>query len=237
MSARSMIRSRRREVERRRRAGKVAATAVAFAGTAAIAAPAAQGATFQVTNLQDAGAGSLRQAILSANADATADDVTFASGLTGQIKLTTGEIPIEAAVNVQGPGADVLSVSGEDASRIFYAETDAVGDKRDPVTISGLTLTKGSASEGGAIDVQYSDVTLDGVTITASASTSVGGAVDVYGSPFEMTDSTVTGNESASGGGAIYTDGVNAEDNDQDTVTIRDSLIADNDASGAGGAL
>src|SRR5262245_28102836 len=74
---------------------------------------------FTVTNLNDSGAGSLRQAVLDANAAAGADTIDFQTGLTGTITLTSGEIAISDAVSVHGPGASVLAVSGNNNSRIF----------------------------------------------------------------------------------------------------------------------
>ncbi len=47
--------------------------------------------TFTVVNLQDSGAGSLRQAILSANAQGGSDTINFS--VTGTIRLTTGTLP------------------------------------------------------------------------------------------------------------------------------------------------
>lgn len=47
----------------------------------------AQAATFTVTNMDDSGAGSLRQAILDANANLGADTIAFQAGLTGMITL------------------------------------------------------------------------------------------------------------------------------------------------------
>ena len=47
-------------------------------------------ATFTVTNLNNSGPGSLRQAILDANVAAGDDDIVFQSGLSGQITLTSG---------------------------------------------------------------------------------------------------------------------------------------------------
>ncbi|MGH7963573.1 MAG: hypothetical protein ACRERD_17410, partial [Candidatus Binatia bacterium] len=58
--------------------------------------------TFTVTNLDNAGTGSLRQAILDANALAGADIITFQSGLTGTITLTSGELTIADSVDIQG---------------------------------------------------------------------------------------------------------------------------------------
>src|SRR5688572_27176164 len=140
-----MIRAHGREAARRnrmraRRAGTGAAVAL---GAAVAFAPAADAATFPVTNLNDAGPGSLRDAVAQANLGADLDRVTFAPGLTGTITLTTGQIGIEAAIDIQGPGAGTLAVSGNDNSRIFLLNTDATGSSRDPVSISGLTLTDG----------------------------------------------------------------------------------------------
>ena len=61
-------------------------------------------ATFTVTNTGDSGAGSLRQAILDANAHAGADVVRFATGLHGTISLS-GELGVTDDLTVTGPGA------------------------------------------------------------------------------------------------------------------------------------
>jgi hypothetical protein len=50
--------------------------------------------TFTVWNLADAGAGSLRQAVLDANAQPGADAVRFADGLQGTIALTGGQLDV-----------------------------------------------------------------------------------------------------------------------------------------------
>ena len=49
--------------------------------------------TFTVLNLADSGEGSLRQAVLDANALAGADTIHLAPGLTGTIPLTSGVSP------------------------------------------------------------------------------------------------------------------------------------------------
>lgn len=71
----------------------------------------AEAATFTVTNTNDSGAGSLRQAVLDANAAVGTDtivfDATFNSPQT--ITLTSGNIVFTNSVNsnatVTGPGA------------------------------------------------------------------------------------------------------------------------------------
>src|SRR5438093_640185 len=66
-------------------------------------------ATFPVTTLNDAGGGSLRQAVLNANATAGADTITFQPGLTGPVTLTSGELLVTDSVTITGPGAGVLT--------------------------------------------------------------------------------------------------------------------------------
>src|SRR5262245_49306757 len=69
-----------------------------------------------VTNLNDAGAGSLRQAIIDTPSGGTVD---FQAGLSGTIPLSTGELLIAKDLTIAGPGADVITVSGNHGSRVF----------------------------------------------------------------------------------------------------------------------
>ncbi len=106
-------------------------------------------ATFTVTSLNDSGPGSLRQAVLDANATLGADTIAFQAGLVGTITLTSGEIQITDALTLNGPGATALAISGNKKSRIFNATTAMTGKV---LTINQLTLKNGNASSrGGAI--------------------------------------------------------------------------------------
>jgi hypothetical protein len=102
--------------------------------------------TFLVTNLLDGGNGSLRQAVLNANANPGPDDVAFAPGLQGTVALTSGPLDITDALTIHGPGADQLTVSGTDHSRVFDVRAGVT------VTLSGLTVAHGRAATGGGID-------------------------------------------------------------------------------------
>src|SRR5438552_195513 len=77
---------------------------------------------FTVTNLADSGSGSLRAAIEAANTNPGADVIKFAGGLKGTIILssTNGELSVTDDLTIDGPGANQLTVSGGDVTRVFH---------------------------------------------------------------------------------------------------------------------
>jgi hypothetical protein len=179
----------------------------------------ADGATatpFMVTSLADSGPGSLRQAVLDANGAAGADEVAFAPGLTGTVTLTSGEILITDSLLVHGPGAGVLTVSGNNKSRIFHVEKSGVAAPID-VTLSGLTLTRGVATfsanvAGGAVLADRENLTILDCVISDSVSGieieppegGFGGNVAFFGTGGEtlrIADSRLTGGSAGGGGG------------------------------------
>jgi hypothetical protein len=167
------VRRSRRKLARNVRSSPSSASAAIGLGVAALAAvPAANAATFDVTSNADSGAGTLRQAVLDANAAAGPDVITFDSAVTGLITLTSGEIRIYDSVDIQGPGESVLSISGDDASRVFYIYTPSLAADID-VQIADLTITNGNdvlGGGGGGISLYLASLTLDRVTITQSQS-------------------------------------------------------------------
>ncbi|HEV7669442.1 MAG TPA: IPTL-CTERM sorting domain-containing protein [Thermoanaerobaculia bacterium] len=165
--------------------------------------------TFSVTNLVDAGLGSLRQAVLDANAAAGADEVTFAPGLTGTITLTSGEIVISDSLVIHGPGLGALTVSGGDQYRIFFIENPTVTPPID-VTLTRLTLSHGRGSPahsgriGGAVFANGENLTIQNSVISNSRAGSeegsptfeCGGNVALFGSggqTLRVEDSLLTG--------------------------------------------
>lgn len=246
----------RSKQSRKKRSAVASGTAVAL-GALAAGSP-AEAAVFEVSNLNDAGAGSLRQAIVDANGAAGADTVTFQAGLTGTITLTTGQLYIVDSVDIQGPGAAALTVSGNNASRVFYLYN---GSATLDVIISGLTITGGSANIGAGVVNFDENLTLDQVTITGNTSTGDGAGLWADGFNMNLTirDSTISGNASGDDGGGIYVEdtggllliqrttitgndaagsggGIYFYDPDND-VTVEDSTISGNSAGGAGGGI
>ncbi len=151
-------------------------------------------ATFTASNLADSGPGSLRQAVLDANSAAGADEVVFT--VTGTITLTSGEIAITDALTITGPGPGLLTVSGNDQSRIFNV-VKGVND----ATLSGLTLTRGHAlGFGGAVLAASENFTIRNSVISDSVSdnssttiSGCGGNAAIFSETFLIEDSTLTG--------------------------------------------
>src|SRR5262249_33959878 len=96
--------------------------------------------TFMVLNVADSGPGSLRQAVLDAEANPGADTIDFAMNVKGTITLTSGQLAISGDLTINGPGADKLTVSGNHASRVFRVLGGADASTAITVNISGLTI-------------------------------------------------------------------------------------------------
>ena len=110
----------------------------------AISAATAHAATYTVTNTDDSGAGSLRQAIIDANSNPGGDTIDFS--VTGEIVLS-GALPnLASSIFVDGPGAKSLTIRrGLGVFRIFNITSQGI------VTIKGLTISGGLEFEGGGI--------------------------------------------------------------------------------------
>ena len=104
---------------------------------------AAHGATITVTNTNDNGPGSLRQALANAN---NGDTINFA--VTGTISLFNGELIIGKNVTIAGPGADHLSIY---ASQQWGPQATFHVVSGKTVTISGLTISVGGILNDEAI--------------------------------------------------------------------------------------
>jgi len=137
--------------------------------------------TFMVNNLADNGMGSLRQAVLDANANPGADLIRFApSARDGTVVLTSGELNIAGDLQIDGPGADRLAVSGNDTSRVFEISSGAV------VSIEGLTVTHGRAvGRGGGIlnagALTVSHANLSDNVVGGVPGATLGAVVDAFG--------------------------------------------------------
>ena len=125
---------------------------------------------------------------------------------------------------IQGPGANIFAISGNNAVRIFYVMPNA------SLTMSGLAITLGHSSQGGAI---YNDGRLDlsNMSISANYADTSGGIYNNYGSVLNVSSSTFYNNSSDWCCSAIFADRTVAS-------TIANSTFYNNTSTrGGGGAI
>ena len=189
----------------------------------------AHSATFTVTNLNDSGVGSLRQALIEANT-ATGDDVvTFAPSLTGTIALAS-PLRVSGGVTITGPGADKLTLDGKGTVQgiVFSSGTSS---------LSGLTIANafvGAPTMGaGLLNESVSALTLsqcrfaNNKTRAGQGLYGSGGAIANIGVLKIKQCSFEKNTAGAVGGGAIY---------NANNLTVSDSTFRDNSAH-LGGAI
>jgi hypothetical protein len=203
---------------------------------------------------------SLREALLVANSfgngqnhtitfsNSTANGATnFYDGNPHTITLGGTQLLIGGNVTIQGPGgpgAAQLTVSGNNASRVFKIDDGVV------VTLDGLTIANGRGSNdvflgardyagGGGIwnlgTLTLTNSTVSGNTATATIQ-NAGGGIYNYGT-LTLNRSTVSGNTASGGafdiGGGIYNQSYTHRDGrSYATVTVINSTITDNSVSG-----
>jgi hypothetical protein len=195
--------------------------------------------TLTVLNALDSGAGSLRDAIKAAS---SGDTILFDSSLSGQtITLTSGELEISKSLDIEGPGASLLAISGNNQSRVFDVSQN---QKPVAVTIAGLTIEAGysPSGDGGGILNKSSTLTLINDVLSNNQTdgqsspdnSAEGGAIaNKIGGTLTVNGCSFSGNQALAShfgnafGGAIYS--VVA------TLTVTNSSFTGNLAQGGAG--
>lgn len=155
-----------------------------------------------VTNCNDSGPGSLRQVIGNAT---SGDTIVFALNPScSLITLTSGEIDIPVNLTIQGPGANALAISGNNASRIFniYSQGYTVS-----VNISGLTIENGNSGsqDGGGILMAGGDtVNITNCIINNNVAGARGGGLFNNDAFLTIAGSIFSNNQGGSGGGGLW---------------------------------
>src|SRR5262249_25464548 len=155
-------------------------------------------------------------------------------GLNGQtITLTGGQLLLNKDLTITGPGAGLLTVSGNHTGRVFEVAPGAT------VSLSGLTIAGGQVHDrgGGILNARPGTGSHDGGRLPARsgllATTTVrnggiGGGIENCGT-LTVSNSTLANNTAeAGGGGGIENSG---------TLTVSNSTLANNAAQGGGGIL
>lgn len=109
-----------------------------------------------MSNTDDAGEGSLRQAVQDANENPGYDIIEV--NVTGTITLLTGELVVTDGMRLNGPGVRLLTLSGNGSSRIFsFGAPDAA-----EYILRNITLSSGFSGEaGGALHIDDPDDSLE----------------------------------------------------------------------------
>ncbi len=176
----------------------------------------AHAATITVTNTNDSGSGSLRQALAVVH---DGDRITFT--VSGTITLTSGGLLIFKNVTISGPGANQLSINGNQGSFVF-----AVGFAKT-VTISGLSV---SNAQSGIVNDQ-STVLVSHCVISGNSFAGLDNeAGSSAGASMTVANSVISNN---SGRGAfnlfpfLFSGGSGCA-----CMTITDSVVSNNNADG-----
>jgi hypothetical protein len=168
----------------------------------------------QVTNCDDSGPGSLREAYFNA-VDGTTIDLTQLTCST--ISLTTGALtnpPSAASVQLEGPGKYALTIDAGHNGRVL------VHNGADTLSITGLTITNGSYSGiyGGGCIYSYGNVNVI-YSLVSQCSMSSSGTAKAYGGAIYakgdvgigasvIKDSTAHAAAANSAGAGIWANGV-----------------------------
>lgn len=209
-----------------------------------LSAAAINAATFTVSNTNDTGAGSLRQAVTDSNTAAGSDTIVFDSSFSTArtITLTSGISVFPAtgeSLTINGPGANLLTISGGGTTRLFFRAATA-----HALSLSGMTLTMSNFSgidnpNSGA----QSSLTVTNVAFVSNVNDFGGGGISngatltVTGCTFTNNNTTTGGGSGSSGGGAI----LSSTNNVNIPVIISNSAFTGNMANstfaGSGGAI
>src|SRR5262249_25770172 len=95
-----------------------------------------------VTSLADSGAGTLRDAILTADAGSHTDKFNIDFAVTGTIDLHTPLPDLNNSIAIHGPGASSLTV--ERAAGYSFSSAIVAVDPGQTVSLSGLTIANGN---------------------------------------------------------------------------------------------
>ena len=196
-----------------------------------------------VTNLNNSGAGSLRQVIADASAE---DTITFDPSLAGGTINLSSEISIGKDLTIDG-GAHQITISGNNTCRVFSLSSGKL-------TLSGLTLAEGEvAHSGGAINIAAnSSVDLTNCTFNSNSAGFGGGAIALNEGTLRAEGCTFSGNSAGELGGAISLLESSSADlsncrfssnhahfgggiyNDKSSLTVHNTIFSDNSSNSDG---
>jgi len=190
-----------------------------------VAVPAAS--NFLVTNTNDSGPGSLRQAIADANSAPGPDTIRITAHGTVHLAST---LLINDEVTLLGPGAELFAVDGGGAMGVFRIRNERTvgGDVivlPVPANLADLTVQNGNATRGGGIQ-NIGGLTLTNVNLLHNHASEIGGGADV-GGPVTLIGGLFADNRAQGNGGGLYA---------HNTLNLTGTQFISNNGGDAGGA-
>jgi hypothetical protein len=173
-----------------------------------------------VSSLADAGPGTLRAAILAADAGSHSDKFTIDFSVAGTIDLLSPLPDLNNSIAIQGPGAGSLNV--ERAAGYSFATAIVTVDAGQNAGLSGLTIANGNA--GGIANNGTLTLANSAVVNNHNAIPFGGGGILNFGT-LTVSGSTLSGNSAGQGGG-IRNEG---------TLMVSGSTLTGNSTTGVSG--
>lgn len=184
----------------------------------------------ELDNNFGAGDLSLREALTLLSPGGT---INFAGNLSGTITLNLGELALEKNVTINGLGADRLTISGNQQSRVMSIGSNVIANLSDFAIANGFSQTNG----GGIRMNVGSEVTLQRMMMTNNTAGNLTGGGAIWNDRGNLTilNSTLSGNQAGFGGAILNGNGINLQDRSS-TVTLKNSTLSGNQAL-LGGAI
>ncbi len=173
---------------------------------------------------------SLREAIAAA---ASGDTIVFSDlfNTPQTITLIKGQIEITESLTITGPGSGLLSISGNNAGRIFLVQVSG-----RVVALSGMHLRNArniTSSSGGAIAIANGSLTLTELVfrdnyVRFDGSTIIGAGSAIFAFQSNVVISNFSFYNNSADGGTV--DGLSGSN-----IDITNSSVSDNQGGGVGG--
>ena len=172
-----------------------------------------------MTNVNDSGPGSLRQAITDA---CPGDTITFDASLSGQAITLGSTLVLDKDVTIDGSSlSSKIEISGNNSAQVL---TISPGIN---VTLNSIVIRDGFTSETGGGVQNSGSLTVQNSDFVNNSAAQYGGAISNSGN-LTITDSMFTGNAATIDGGAVASN---------TRIILSKSVFSSNTAGNFGGAI
>ncbi len=205
------------------------------------------GSTITVTTANDViddtdGVVSLREAIITANANPDENTINFDPSLNGttiQLSLAgqnedgalTGDLDITQSIIINGNGANNTVIDANAIDRVLEIFPEA------SLTLKGVTITGGAANGngGGILSTNDSYFSISNSVISGNTSSGDGGGIYNAGERGNISNSTIANNSANGDGSGVYN--LFGNETTSSAMTIANVTISGNSANQDGGGI